>query len=151
MLNIEKFADEIKEQIANGKEGMACAVQNLKNNGSYSCQLCTACEVDALNWLSQEYKEPLLSLKDKQYLEDTLKYYQDCVANLAIEYHVEADYSVRTLKIKLNIPQIVGGKTIKYVTWWLALPILDKSLLEKLDVAREYTLDELELYKEVEN
>ena len=40
---------------------------------------------------------------------------------------------------------------MKYATWWLALPILDKSLLEKLDVAREYTLDELELYKEVEN
>lgn len=149
MLNIEKFADKIKEQITDG-DSIACAVQHLRFNGS-NCQLCTACEVDALNWLLQEYKEPLLSLKDKQYLEDTLKYYRDCVANLAIEYHVEADYSVRTLKIKLNIPQILGGKTIKYVTWWLALPILDKSLLEKLDVAREYTLDELELYKEVEN
>ena len=116
MLNIEKFADEIKKQITNDGKALACIVQNLKNNGSYSCQLCTACEVDALNWLLQEYKEPLLSLKDKQYLEDTLKYYQDCVASLAIEYRAEADCSVRTLKIKLNIPQILGDKTIKYAT-----------------------------------
>ena len=148
MLNIQKYEEELRKYGTNfavTREGAFLSCDSCEYN---DCLLRDDnCSHKRMEWLLQEYKEPLLSLKDKQYLEDTLKYYQDCVANLAIEYHVEADYSVRMLKIKLNIPQILGDKTIKYVTWWLALPILDKSLLEKLDVVREYTLDELELYK----
>lgn len=52
---------------------MACVVQNLKNNGSYSCQMCTACELDAFNWLLQEYKESILTDEEKIIIKDIIK------------------------------------------------------------------------------
>ena len=84
MLNIEKFADEIKEQIANG-DSIACAVQHLRFNGS-NCQLCRTCEVDTLNWLLQEYKEPILTEDDKTFLKSLIGSYKEYAVSIEIVY-----------------------------------------------------------------
>lgn len=159
MLNIEKYADKIKEQIANGGEGIACAVQNLKNNGSYSCQLCTACEVDALNWLSQEYKEPILTEDDKTFLKSLIGSYKEYAVSIEIVYTLRPDYTsgspdytsgldknlaIRSAKIKLTLPHKLENETL---TWYITWPILNDSLLKNLKVGPVYTINELELYK----
>lgn len=150
MLNIEKFADEIKEQITDG-DSIACAVQHLRFNGS-NCQLCRVCEVDALNWLLQEYKEPILTEDDKTFLKSLIGSYKKYAVSIEIVYTLRPDYTsgsdknlaIRSVKIKLVLPHKLENETL---TWYLTWPILNDSLLKNLKVGPVYTINELELYK----
>lgn len=132
MLNIEKFVDEIKEQITDG-DSIACAVQHLRFNGS-NCQLCRACEVDALNWLLQEYKEPILTEDDKTFLKSLIGSYKEYAVSIEIVYTLytlrpdytsgSPDYTsgldknlaIRSAKIKLALPHKLKNETL---TWYI--------------------------------
>ena len=137
MLNIEKYADKIKEQIANGENSMACAVQNLKNNGSYSCQLCRACEVDALNWLLQEYKEPLLNQEDQKILHNIITAYE--VFNKGIPSFTKCEAwreegEEPNYFIEIHYP---GNR--------VATPTFHTEVFKGMELNKEYTLEELGL------
>lgn len=157
MLNIEKFADEIKKQITDG-DSIACAVQHLRFNYS-NCQLCTTCEVDALNWLLQEYKEPILTEDDKIFLKSLIGSYKEYAVSIEIVYTLRPDYTsgspdytfrldknraIRSARIKLALPHKLENETL---TWCITWPILNDSLLKKLKFGLVYTIDELDLYK----
>lgn len=150
MLNIEKFADEIKEQITDG-DSIACAVQHLRFNDS-NCQLCRVCEVDALNWLLQEYKESILTEDDKTFLKSLIGSYKEYAVSIEIVYTLRPDYTsrpdknlvIRSAKIKLVLPHKLENETL---TWYITWPILNDSLLKNLKVGLAYTINELELYK----
>lgn len=150
MLNIEKFADEIKEQITGG-DSIACAVQHLRFNGS-NCQLCRTCEVDALNWLLQEYKEPILTEDDKTFLKSLIGSYKEYAVSIEIAHTLRPDYTsrsdknlaIRFAKIKLVLPHKLENETL---TWYITWPILNDSLLKNLKAGTVYTINELDLYK----
>lgn len=60
MLNIEKYKDEIKAELEKDKT-LGCAVNTLMGNTCDDYPKCNACYLKVLDWLLEEYKEPLLS------------------------------------------------------------------------------------------
>ena len=71
MLNIEKYKDEIKDQI--GKISFEDAIIDtaLKHIGGCG----DISQKDLFDWLCSEYKEPLLDGEEKEFLQDLMKWY----------------------------------------------------------------------------
>ena len=135
MLNIEKFADEIKKQITDG-DSIACAVQHLRFNYS-NCQLCRACEVDALNWLLQEYKEPLITQEDQKILHNIITAYE--VFNKGIPSFTkckawEKEGGEPKYFIEIHYP---GNRVVT--------PTFNTEVFKGMELNKEYTLKELGL------
>lgn len=78
MKNIEKYEEEIKKQIAEFRD-IPCIAKELKDGGCGECRNCVTCSMEMLHWLSQEYKEPILTEEDKAYLSNLLKPYEKSV------------------------------------------------------------------------
>lgn len=72
MLNIEKYEEEIKKEIANFGD-IPCIVKDLKDGGCGESRNCVTCSTEMLHWLSQEYKEPILTDKEKAYLKNVIE------------------------------------------------------------------------------
>lgn len=60
MLNIEKYKDEIKAELEKDKT-LGCVVNKLMGNTCDDYPKCNDCYLKVLDWLLEEYKEPLLS------------------------------------------------------------------------------------------
>lgn len=71
MKNIEKFEEEIKKEIANFRN-VPCIVKDLKDGGCGESRNCVTCSMEMLHWLSQEYKEPILSQEGKEFLKQLI-------------------------------------------------------------------------------
>ncbi len=75
MLNIEKYEEEIKKEIAN-LEDIPCIVKYLKDGGCDESRNCVTCSMEMIHWLSQEYKKPIkpiLTEKEKIIINNILK------------------------------------------------------------------------------
>ncbi len=72
MLNFEKYEEEIKKEIANFRD-IPCIVKDLKDGGCGESRNCVTCSMEMLHWLSQEYKEPILTDKEKGYLKNVIE------------------------------------------------------------------------------
>lgn len=71
MLNIEKYEDEIKAEIGKDKT-LGCVVNKLMGNTCYDYPKCNNCYLKVLDWLLQEYKEPILSQEGKEFLKQLI-------------------------------------------------------------------------------
>lgn len=71
MKNIEKYEEEIKKEIANFRD-IPCIVKDLKDGGCGESRNCVTCSTEMLHWLSQEYKEPILSQEGKEFLKQLI-------------------------------------------------------------------------------
>lgn len=60
MLNIDKYKDEIKAELEKDKT-LGCVVNKLMGNTCDDYPKCNDCYLKVLDWLLEEYKEPLLS------------------------------------------------------------------------------------------
>ena len=68
MLNIEKY----KDVIPNMKQAnIACCVRSLIKGKCIAN--CKECKKEALEWLTEEYKEPILDEAEKEYLSSVIK------------------------------------------------------------------------------
>lgn len=67
MLNIEKYKDEIKAELEKDKT-LGCVVNKLMGNTCDDYPKCNDCYLKVLDWLLEEYKEPLLSDEGINYL-----------------------------------------------------------------------------------
>ena len=67
MLNIEEYKDEIKAEIEKNRT-LGCVVNKLMGNRCDDSPKCNDCYLKVLDWLLQEYKEPLLSDEAINYL-----------------------------------------------------------------------------------
>lgn len=67
MKNIEKYEEKIKKEIANFRD-IPCIVKGLKDGGCGESRNCVTCSTEMLHWLSQEYKEPILTDEEKEIL-----------------------------------------------------------------------------------
>lgn len=69
MLNIEKYKDVIPNMV---QANIACCVSALIREGKCIAN-CTECKKEALEWLFQEYKEPILDDVERKYLSAVIK------------------------------------------------------------------------------
>ena len=82
MLNIEKYKDDI----LNAKqEHLTCSVYDIFLKLSHiSCAgNCKECKKNIMNWLLEEYKEPILDDVEKEYLSAVIKPFRNKVKKIA--------------------------------------------------------------------
>lgn len=128
MKNIEKYKDDIlKSEMAD----ITCIVNNLIHEGKcfYECE---HCKRNAMHWLLEEYKEPVLDNVEKEYLSATIKPFRKMIA-----YIVKAqDFDDGKQCIRIILQNGDG----------MHFPYLDDDAMYKgMEVNREYTLEELGL------
>ena len=71
MKNIEKYEEEIKKQILEFRD-IPCIAKELKDGSCGECRNCVTCSLEMLDWLSQEYKEPILNEEGKEFLKQLI-------------------------------------------------------------------------------
>lgn len=130
MLNIEKYKGEIKNYIENGYDFQDTLCEIYCNNNQHD-----ASDIEVLNWLCEEYKEPILDEEERKYLSAVIKPFRDRVVSI----------SKRTLKrtlskqsyIEINIDNDEDN---------VSLPYFKKGTMYKgMESNRQYTLEELGL------
>lgn len=55
--NFEKYVEKIKEEVE--YEDFFCAVASIKNKSDFCNDSCSKCRMSCLDWLKEEYKEPI--------------------------------------------------------------------------------------------
>lgn len=137
MLNIEKYKDEIKAEIEKDKT-LGCVVNKLMGNTCDDYPKCNVCYLKVLDWLLQEYKEPILTDEEKEYLKNLIKHFRNYIKY--IERETEDFYNGEQLE-SINIwmeKGDIGNFTI--------IPIVETSLtFEGMEDKRQYSLEELGL------
>lgn len=140
MLNIEKYEKELKKY---GTSFALTKEEKPVDCDGFRCIYCAfgnGCIIKRMNWLLQEYKEPILNDKEKVIIKDIIKAFEpfgkklkyitkdgwNCDESCYLNFKYEND-SFGTLTFN-------SGK-----------------LFKGMEIDKAYTLDELELYKEVEN
>lgn len=132
MKNIEKYEDQIKAELEKDNT-LGCVVNKLMGNKCDYYPKCNDCYLKVLDWLLQEYKEPILTDEAKAYLKAILEPIEGCyeickVSCFAVNVHELIFYNgseYASLKYK------TGTKLYKY--------------FEGLDYDRSYSLEELGL------
>lgn len=75
MLNIEKYKDEILKYAGYQHSLMCLIYENImKKNDCTGC--CSKCKRETIEWLTSEYKEPILTNKEKIIIKNILKAFE---------------------------------------------------------------------------
>lgn len=131
MLNIEKY----KDVIPNMKQAnIACCVRSLIKGKCIAN--CKECKKEALEWLTEESKEPVLDDVEKQYLSNIITPFGDRVKYI---YLTQLDDYVYIVIYVKSIRRKTGSEVIN-------LPLFEKCTMYKGMVTdRHYSLKELGL------
>ena len=141
MKNIEKYEEELKEygtQFAITKEGV------LVSCNEFDCLAClykdSNCILKKMEWLSQEYKEPILTDKEKAYLKAVIEPRKDDDIEIyKTVYRKNTEYEFNTvivLAMGANMIDKIG--LLEFVT-------TEDMPFEGMKLEREYSLEELGL------
>ena len=86
MKNIEKHYDEIKQRLeTTDVDNLFCTVNEIRT-GCDDCpewRNCRECCLKNLEWLNQEYKEPILDDVEREYLSAVIKPFRNKVKKIA--------------------------------------------------------------------
>ena len=75
MLKIEKYKDEILKYAGYQHSLMCLIYENImKKNDCTGC--CSKCKRETIEWLTSEYKEPILNDKEKVIIKDIIKAFE---------------------------------------------------------------------------
>lgn len=80
MLNIEKYKDEIMNAL---DASIACGVHRLKGHNECAGIMCIDCNRDALKWILEECKEPILDNTERNYLSAVIRPFRNRVENIS--------------------------------------------------------------------
>ena len=131
MLNIEKYKDDI----LNLKQtDIHCSVHNIVLQLSHiPCTgNCGECKKNVMEWLLEEYSEPILDDAEKEYLNAVIKPFRN-----SVEYIIKKNSAYNPVEW-ITIKYKDGGAT--------NLPLFEKGTMYKgMKLGRNYTLGELEL------
>ena len=95
MKNIEKYKDEILKYAGYQHSLMCLIYENImKKNDCAGC--CSKCKRETIEWLTSEYKEPILTEEGKAYLSNLLK-----------------PYGLGTCAFQFNLSEVVKNDTYK--------------------------------------
>ena len=146
MKNGQKYAKEINQMV--NQEYFECSLWNIRNGkrASEECchipesfdpvsgsdEFCKKCLGESLEWLNQEYKEPILDDVEKEYLSAVIKPFRKMIA-----YIVKAqDFDDGKQCIRIILQNGDG----------MHFPYLDDDAMYKgMELGRKYTLEELGL------
>lgn len=127
MLNIEKYKDEILNA---AQSDITCCVIDLHHNGICPDD-CKDCKKAAMEWLLEEYKEPILTDSEREYLSAVIKPFRKNVMDV-----IKLQRSDGRQYIRIRI--CVGD--------YAELPLFNNNTMYKgMEVDKYYTPEELGL------
>lgn len=128
MLNIEKYKDDI---LNTELTHINCCVNHLNNKG-ICFKNCKECKKEAMKWLLEEYKGPILDDVERKYLADVIRPFRKMIA-----YIVKAqDFDDGKQCIRI-ILQNGDGMHFPYLD--------DDEMYKGMKENKKYTLEELGL------
>ncbi len=142
MKNIEKYEEELKKGITKFKR-IPCIAKELKDGCSVICRNrnCVTCSLEMLHWLSQEYKEPLLTEKEKTYLKNVIEFQRSEITNIIkIHCYTKKLNEFFTINIYARSPYENG-----YIYKLLEFIVTEDMPFKNMEVLKFYTLEELGL------
>lgn len=134
MLNIEKYKDEILKYAGNQYSLMCLIYENImKKNDCTGC--CSKCKRETIEWLTSEYKEPILTDKEKVIIKNIIKAYEP--------FGKEVSYIT---KERWNCDENCCYLNFKYGDDnFGTLTFNSGGLFENMKLVKDYTLEELGL------
>lgn len=138
MLNIEKYEKELREygiRFALTKEGKPVSCSNF---GCDNCAFKGSCTLGRMNWLLEEYKEPILTEEEKAIINDILKTYE-------LFNHFNREKCVITKQFLGDEEEIYyleiawGDEKTATPSFWAT------NMFVGMDICKTYTLEELDL------
>ena len=134
MLNIEKYKDEFIQSLGNDKDFLCWLNINVIEG---ECLHCKECKTKTLEWLLEEYKEPILTEKEKAYLKNVIEPFWDYVAYVS---------KFATSNSKLDFLSIyISVNEEKVRSFEIPLMYDLESMFNNIKHDKEYTLEELGL------
>lgn len=134
MKNIEKYKDEIKAELKKNKT-LGCVVNKLMGNTCDGFPKCNDCYLKVLDWLLQEYEEPILDDIEIQYLKNVIEPFRDYVA-----------YVIKFATSKLDFLSIyISVNEEKVRSFEIPLMYDLDSMFKNIKYDERYTLEELGL------
>lgn len=138
MTNLEFYKDKIKDYCNHNE--LTPAVMSVMSDNEVDYDKyddSDDSDVLVLNWLCEEYKEPLLTAEEREYLSTVIKPYRDKCDSITIEKCVYTSRLYESILIRLE--------TNCYRDC-MSLPHFKKETLYKgLETGKTYTLEELGL------
>lgn len=131
MLNIEKYEKELREygiRFALTNEGKPVSCSNF---GCGYCAFDGSCELGRMNWLLEEYKEPILTEEGKEFLKQLIAPF---ISNKFVSVCINKDLQI--LRIDYEIGWTSYSKKVLGEKW---------DLFKNLDFEFYYTSKELGL------
>ena len=131
MKNIEKYEKELRKYgvlFALTKEGKLASCVNVL---CLNCVFCNSCSIKRMNWLLQEYKEPILNEEGKEFLKQLIAPF---ISNEIVSVCKNEDLQI--LRIDYKIGWTCYSKKVLGEKWdWF----------KNLNPEKLYTLEELGL------
>lgn len=138
MKNIEKYKEEIFEET---KElSLGCAAAKL---AGFYCpnRKCKECRKMAMDWLLEEYKEPVLTEKEKAYLKNVIEPKRNDVA-----YIKKNCYYRNTIREYNSVTVYLKNQHDDVDLWCLLDFVVTKDMpFESMELDKKYTIEELGL------
>lgn len=135
MLNAEKYKDKIKE--LNCRVAIDINSNELKHCNEMNCCNCkfrdNNCDRKKIKWLLEEYKEPILTDEEKEYLSAVIKPFKN-----SIQY-------IGKFKLDDGFQQIRITYVGEHYVSLIELPPFDKYMYEGMGIGKLYSLEELGL------
>lgn len=140
MLNIEKYEKELREygiRFALTKEGKPVSCSNF---GCDNCAFEGSCTLGRMNWLLEEYKEPILTEEDKKILKDVINVFNSFKKEIV---DIRKRHICRGCYLYINY--IDGDEDASCIETHTTLPFNGDKLFKGMELDKRYTLEELEL------
>lgn len=139
MLNAEKYKQQIEDK-GNPRPNCYIAQKIMKNDCDR--QVCSVCNKKIIRWLLEEYKEPILTDKEKAYLKNVIEPRRDEIVYIkktGFYKGMKKDYCCVSVYSK-NLFSNVGSH-------WTLLEFLttEDMSFEGMTIDKKYTLEELGL------
>lgn len=138
MLNINKYEEELRKYgtyFALTKKGKLVSCEGLCCR---NCAFCNSCSINRMNWLLEEYKEPILTDEERVIVKDIINALKPF--NLKFTHITKNSFSPE----KKEYLSLIYDKNDKYI--WVELPKFGRG--EKfvgMELNKSYTLEELGL------
>lgn len=133
MLNIQKHKDEILKYAGYQHSLMCLIYENImKKNDCTGC--CSECKRETIKWLTSEYKEPILTDKEKTFIKNIIKAFEPFGDEIErISKHLTANDDEYYLVFNCKY----SGFNSPIFT--------DSELFKNMKLVKDYTLEELGL------
>ena len=117
MLNIEKFRNELSKDL----DALDCQICALRKKGNCNCNCedyCDECRTENIKWLCSEYKKPILTEEENEYLSSVIKPFRDRVNSI---YKTRTEFKERIVIIaitdgvleRVDLPTFENGSIFK--------------------------------------